>query len=429
MTTNQHSFNTGDTVLQPSSLKGYRWPSSNPTETHQRVRKQTVEDVHLVRQCAATPEINWKAFHKETRDLTTAGKVHHLLTHRKFQFNTVGLVRQEPRWQENITKAVTDGQPILVTYPLMCKVGNWAKQMTNIGPHAGEDCTLFFFAHLNSLVGQIYEPGLRFKILADARLYNSAFKISEVEVSRYLSALRKQVKAFGIDHIIEIVDYADVLEAHACDDYLERYFDYQNRMVAGDESVLSGINVPSLLDSVEASINTRPLGMSYGEHLSIFSSQGVRSGDSSPLAKEVSQMATTAFREVVAIRKACGDVDICNRAWPDAVRVTCHKGAKNGTWHPGLRVYPEYYGSSKLLPYHGVALVRTDRQGRPKLEIHPEVLLRGCSDFVRVTQAGGCVEEVYFYDAIHLPPDHSFDFLHDGSPVQAQDPVVQNTAA
>lgn len=193
------------------------------------------------------------------------------------------------------------------------------------------------------------------------------------------------------------------------DEYFGKYLMYHHRLSVKDPSVLAGLNTFGLYESVKASMNTRRLGMTYEDHLALFGPEGVRDPADSPFMEVVEHMAGIAFREVVATRKACGEVNVLNRLWPNALRVTCHKGAKNGIWHVGLRTYPEYYRSAKLLPYHGVPLVLRGKDQKLRLEIHPEIILRSRADFVRVMKPGD--RDVYYYDASHLPQDYSFDFL------------------
>src|SRR5438270_7953040 len=94
-----------DEVLQPSSLRGYSWPKSDPREVDQPTRPRTEGDLETIRECASAANLDWTQFAKNTKALTAAEKAHYLLTHQRFQFNPVGKVRQEPRWLENIHRA------------------------------------------------------------------------------------------------------------------------------------------------------------------------------------------------------------------------------------------------------------------------------------------------------------------------------------
>jgi hypothetical protein len=86
---------------------------------------------------------------------------------------------------------------------------------------------------------------------------------------------------------------------------------------------------------------------------------------------------------------ACDELNVVERLWPNHVRATCHRGIKQGRNVLGLRCYPEYYGASKLLPYHGMPLIRSDKKLRPQLVVEPEVSLRCREDLFRVMSAEG----------------------------------------
>jgi len=381
-----------DEVLQPSAVFDYPWPDSDPRFVKQPVRERTSEDVEVVHKCASSGELDMDAFTKNCRQMSDAERVFYYLSHQKHQFNPVGQVRSETTWLNRIQSMVASRRPITITYPQLCKQGNWAKQMGNLGAAAGEDCCFLFFAHMDRQVRTFYPPGLEFKLVCDASLYNSAFQNSQIEVLHYMKSTEARVEALGLSHLIEILDYVDLLNTHAAKEYMTHYREF-HAMLWNDDGIGESLGVESetLYESVRASINTQRLGLSYEQQKAIF---GSRSPDrQSHYGALIESMTTIAYREVLATRLACGKIDLLNRVWPNAVRVTCHKGAKNGVWHIGLRPYPEYYGSSKLLPYHGAPLVSTSKKGKLKLEIHPEVSLRGRQDLTRVESNG----ETYFY--------------------------------
>jgi len=388
-------------LLQISSLKGYQWPKGDPLETEQVTRIKSDQDLELITKCSHAPTVEWKLFHKNTFSMGVAEKIFFLLTHQHFQFNPMKRVRAEHRWLEIIKKAVNNNQPIEIVYPLLCKIGNWAKQMHNTGSSAGEDAVFLFFDHLSNLLKEIYSPGLHFTILCDARLYNSAFQNSSIEVHNYINCIQKKVSILGLESLIDIFDYSSLLEKHVCQKYLTAYWRHHHEIHTSPRIALQGIKVDTLRESVKCSMNTRRLGMSYSDHRDLFSSA---ENTSNCFWDLVNHMADVAFQEVVATRKACADVNIFDFLWPDALRVTCHRGDKKGLWQIGLRPYPQYYNSSKLLPFHGIPLVRKRKKGKLSLEIHPEIVLRSNSSLVRVLKESGS-EEVYFYDGSHLKYD------------------------
>lgn len=379
-----------DDVIQPSSLRDYRWPESDPSELPQLVRAKSINDIELVIQAATNVVLDAQSFEKNTRNLSIADKVHFILTHQKFQVNPTAEVRREDLWRDRIARFVDKRQPIRLVYPLMCKVGSWAKQMVNIGPTAGEDATLFFFRHLNNLVKAIYEPGLIFTIVSDATLYNTAFCNPQVEVASYVDGVRSSAEMYASD-IVEFHDYAELL-AEFGEEYLAHYNYFQKLIGSSPSVAFDDVRLDTLFESVKASINVRKRGMPYRDMREVFSKDA---NPENPFWSDIDMRTRFALAELVSIRKACSLLNCFERRWPGHVRASCHKDKKWGRWIIGLRPYPEYFGSSKLLPYHGVPVVTLNSQGHPKMDITPEVMVRGCLDLIRVEDMNG---DVYLYD-------------------------------
>jgi pyoverdine/dityrosine biosynthesis protein Dit1 len=389
-------------VLQVSSLEDYDWPETDPHAVPQRTRLRTERDLQLVRDCLQSAEINMKAFLKDPgkKGLDQADLVLAILSHQKFQMNPVTPVRQEPRWRECVALAISRGLPIDIVYPQFCVIPNAPKRYTNMGSAAGEDCTIEFFKLINRHVQALYQPGLRFHVLADAALYGSAFQTHQTEIDSYYESVQNRIKELGASDCVFLYDYSELMRTKCHPDYQIRYYEIAHQVWKGDPAaLLPNTDLPTLRRSVRCSVNNRRLQLKHADHLCLFGPAKWRTADH-PYHAIVETMTDIAFKELITIRLACGDIDISTRLWPDAIRATCHKGAKNGRWAVGLKPYPEYYGTCKLLPYHGMPIITKDSKGRPRLEISPEVLLRSREDLVRVTSDGK--DEVYAYVAIDL---------------------------
>lgn len=386
-------------VLQISSLEDYDWPATDPHALPQRTRVMCDRDLELIRKCLASAEITMEAFLKDARQkkLSQPEIVLALLSHQKFQMNPTSKVRSEVSWLQSVTRAMQQGSPIEIVYPQFCVIPNAPKRYTNIGCAAGEDCTLEFFKQINRHIKHIHPPGVRFHVLADAALYASAFQTHQTEVDAYFDSLQKRIQALDAGDCVSLYDYAELLRTKCHPDYQRLYYSIGHDVWAGNiESLLPNTDLPTLRRSVRCSVNTRRFQLTHEDHKSLFGPAHLRATDHA-YYQLIETLTDIAFREVITIRLACGAVDISTRLWPDAIRATCHKGPKNGRWAIGLRTYPEYYGSCKLLPYHGMPIISRDSKGRPKLEITPEVLLRSRSDLIRVTSDGH--DEVYAYVA------------------------------
>jgi len=299
----------------------------------------------------------------------------------------------DERLGERVTAAVQRGRPIRLVYPLVCKIGCWAKQMTNIGPNAAERACLQFFNHVNRVVKEFYAPGVVIELVCDAHLYNSAIQLPYHEVNAYVRRFAKLVRDVAPE-TVGLHDYCDLLEQFdpGSRRYRAAYQRYHRLLRDQPDQSLGGADHHGLFESVRALVNTRRLGLPYEDHRALF---GPAPDRSNPHWAEVEAMTESAVREMVATRMACSDLDVLGAAFPDMVRVSCHRGRKAGRAVIGLRVYPEYYRSSLFLPYHGIAVLWGDGPC-PGLELHPEVVLRGDPNLVRVLQPDG---DVFCYRA------------------------------
>jgi pyoverdine/dityrosine biosynthesis protein Dit1 len=386
-------------VLQVSSLEDYDWPETDPHAVPQRARARTEADITLIKSCLGSAEINIDAFLKDAKKkkLDNHEIVLALLSHQKFQMNPTTQVRQELRWRECVKLAMSRNEPIDIVYPQFCVIPNAPKRYTNMGSAAGEDCTIEFFKLIDRHIQAVYPPGLRFHVLADAALYASAFQTHQTEVDGYYESVKRRISELNASTCVFLYNYSELLRTKCYPDYQIQYYTIGHQVWKGDiASLLPNTDLATLRRSVRCSVNTRRFQLTHDDHRCLFGPDKWRKEDH-PYHQVIETMTDIAFKEMITIRLACGIVDISSRLWPDAIRATCHKGPKNGRWAIGLKPYPEYYGSCKLLPYHGMPFITRDSKGKPKLEIAPEVLLRGRNDLIRVTSDGR--DEVYVYIA------------------------------
>lgn len=399
-------------ILQVSSLEDYPWPEFDPHTIPQRTRVRMSNDLELVRRCLQSAEINMDAFLKNTRkeNLNLEDIILRILAHEKFQMNPVTEVRNETQWKNCISHAVTNNLPIDIVYPQFCVIPNAPKRYTNIGSAAGEDCTIELFKLINETVKCVYSPGVKFHALADASLYASAFHTHQTEVDSYYESLKERIIFLNASDCVYLYDYSELLRTKCHPDYQKLYYTIGEKVWAGKtEELLPNTDIPTLRRSVRCSVNTRRFQLSHHDHLCLFGPLKWRNVEH-PYYGMIETMTDIAFREVITIRLACSAIDISSRLWPNAIRATCHKGPKNGRWAIGLRTYPEYYGSCKLLPYHGMPIITKSHKGKPKLEIAPEVLLRSRNDLIRVTI--GDTDEVYTYVSEDIEKEMMSDWTY-----------------
>jgi pyoverdine/dityrosine biosynthesis protein Dit1 len=382
----------GKEVIQPSTIRQYAWPCNNPQAVNQPFRQVNRADVELVQRAATPSTPDMASLRKNTRRMNVPDTVLYVVSRETFNFNGSS-VSAEPLWKERIAVAVRQSRPISLVYPLVCKIGCWAKQMTNIGPNAAEHACLEFFNYLNRIVKEFYQPGVIIELVCDAHLYNSAIQNPYHEVNAYVRQFTDLVQEVA-PTTVRVHDYCDLLEQFdpGSRRFRAAYEWYHRLLRERPNDALGAADRAKLFESVRALVNTRRLGLSYEDHRALF---GPEPDKSNPNWAEVESLTQIAVREMVATRMACSDLDVLNSAFRDMVRVSCHRGRKGGRAVVGLRVYPEYYRSSLFLPYHGIAVLWDDPT-RSRLEIHPEVVLRGDQNLLRVLQPSG---DVFCYRA------------------------------
>ena len=367
----------GHEVLQRSNLDRYPWPET--LAANQITRLWTPQDGLAVAAAATRIPLDIERVIAATSHLATPDRILWILSHDAVNFNGVTAVRNEPKWRDRLAACVERGESIPIAYPLFCAIANPAKQITRPGAHAGELASLHWFRHVDSLVRAVYEPGLIIHILSDATLYNNELQNTLAFAYGYIDQAREMVGEAGAAHCVRIHDYAALLAPFARE-FDRLYNGFYARLSAGDQTLISAPDRERLIRSIRASVNTERLGLTYEDCGALFGPGGVH-----PLAPRVEAMAQAALLDQIAVKLACVQLDLPERLWPGHIRASCHKGLKSGVAVVGLRVYPEYYKRSKLLPYHGKPLLRAD--GR--LVVEPEFLPRSRADLVRVENEHG----------------------------------------
>lgn len=373
----------GGEVLQPSALSAFDWPDRDPRAIDQTIAPRSAEDERLV-DTVSDPRFDLAGFRRRTASLPLPERILALLAHARFNFNGVQRVTAEPEWLERVRRKVAAGEPIEIVYLWGCKIGNAAKLFDAHLPTFAELASLRFMARLADLVREFYAPGARIKLITDTVFYNTALGNPPPEVCAYRNALIGMTARPEIAGRIEVYDYAEML----ADDVREycAHYDQAYRLLdrERDRAIEPG-HWQRLFQSTRAVINTRHLGMDYATLRAVF---GKDPDPAHPMVRRVDAMAEEALKIQLAIKAAADDMRFLERWSPDHIRASCHKGLKHGRAVIGLRPYPEYYGASKLLPYHGAALV-TGEGKRRRMLILPEICLRGREDLVRVTDEAG----------------------------------------
>jgi hypothetical protein len=353
------------------------WPTTDPRLVEQPTVLNNAAEESRLRAAATRVHLDFERFLHERRHFGPAAQIHALLNHDAYQFQPKQAFAAEPLWHSRLADAVTHRRPVEIVYPLFTKEGCAAKVLDAIGPTGAERMVFWHFEQLAARVAVLHPPGLRIHVLCDTHLYNSAYGNSPVETAAYLADLRRWADALP-SHPVMVHDYAELLAPFRAT-FQAAYHETHRRLRQDPSQVLPPEEYRHVLKSMRANVNTRTLGLDYPALCAAF---GPNQDPTHPAWQAVTHLAERATQEKLAIKQAAYVTGADERLFPHALRATVHKGLKRGRTLLGLRPYPEYYRSTRILPYHGVALLEPEH-GTWKATVHPEIALRGRTDLVR----------------------------------------------
>ena len=211
------------------------------------------------------------------------------------------------------------------------------------------------------------------------------------QVTQYLRDVKALAAEASPEGSLFVHDYAELLadEARTFGLYFARY---RRTLADNPNALIDHQTYRGLHASTRTCISTGGLGLNFEDMRALF---GPNPDPGHRLAGWFDEGAHRGLQIQLAIKLAADRVNLPQKLWPNHVRASCHKGLKHGRAPIGLRVYPEYYRSGKLLPYHGVPIL-TQRPEGPRLMIEPEICLRARIDCTRVVDDAG---RTFFYDA------------------------------
>lgn len=236
-------------------------------------------------------------------------------------------------------------------------------------------------------IGAIYPPGAIFHVISDSTFYALPLGVTSVEAQNYLIQLRLRTEELQISAAIKIHDISDYLSNYnqLFHDRFEIWrakflFDPLSHALPADE-------YQRWHASMRATLNSRRMGFSYDQLASLFCA------DSELPLMQLDESATLALAEYRALKAAAADTNWEQHHFPHAIRATIH--AKKIPVL-GLRLYPEYKLGSRLLPYHGIAVIVPSNIGcGERMEIHHEITVIGNPLFTRVVDSKGLTQ---FYE-------------------------------
>ncbi|WP_200873440.1 L-tyrosine/L-tryptophan isonitrile synthase family protein [Actinokineospora spheciospongiae] len=381
----------GEVITNSALLRAVEWPEVDPTgEPVRSPRRLDAELRALVLESAVTPRFSWERFLDRHRADGPAERLLALLNHRAFQFNSrAAFGGAVSPWRARVEACVREGRRLEVVLPAFCVIGNPVKRFDLTAATAAEDVALLHLANLAELLGRLHEPGAVFHIISDSTFYGSPFGVTSVEAVNYVAELRERIRELDLGRVLRLHDMSDVLQPVV--PQFQRRFDAWFRALRLDRCAdgISADEHDRWLTSMMASIDIRKLGLSYAELRATYLDRGEH-------FHGIRERARWALNEYRAMKLAATDLEWEELAFPGAVRATIHTKSIPVL---GLRIFPEYKFSARLLPYHGIGVLsRSVKTGRYRMGVRPEMFVHGRPDMRRIVDERGITS---FY--LHCP--------------------------
>ncbi len=381
----------GEAITDSRLFDGPEWPEADPRRGAADIVRELDDELRdLVRECAVTPRFSWSRFLARHSADDTTERLLALLNHRAFQFNSrAAFGGRDSPWRRRLAACVAEGRPVEVVIPAFCVIGNPVKRFDTHRATAAEDVALLHLARIARLIGGLHEPGAVFHIVSDSTFYSPSMGVTSIEALNYVIELRDRIDALGLGGHLVLHDMTDLLQPTA--DLFQRRFELWFARLRRDP-LADGLGADEharWVSSMVASLDIGKLGLDFAELRATFAEQA---GMHAPLLAR----AEWALAEYRAGKLAATDLEWEERAFPGAIRATIHTKPIPVL---GLRLFPEFKCSAKLLPYHGIGVVdRSSRTGEHRMGVRPEMFVHGRPDMRRIVDNRGVTS---FY--LHTP--------------------------
>ena len=375
---------SGEIISQSEIESGFIWPALDPRSEWQPTRIIESGDYSKAKLLSQSPHFSLDAFLEKTKELDVASKIIELINHNAFQFNSKKRFRECVEWRKRIEECCKHGQPIDILILAFCVISNPTKRIQPTDVTLAEDVSLLHLHNITSHISSFYPPGATFQVISDSTFYALPFGNTSVEAHNYLLKLRNRTFHLGIENSVKILDITDYLSNHNL--YFQDRFEFwrQHFLASPVSNDLSQEEYKGWLSSMKCSLNSRRMGFSYKELMGLF---GAHSNQ--PLA-HLDDLAKVSLAEYRALKSAAADTNWENIYFPNAIRATIHTKKIPVL---GLRLYPKYKLSSRLLPYHGIALVTESvKDGGERMEIVHEISVVGNPRYTKVVDTDGVIQ-------------------------------------
>lgn len=227
-----------------------------------------------------------------------------------------------------------------------------------------ESCTLQSLQNIADLCKQSISIDLNFQIIADATFYVRPLGSDPVVSAQYLKDISQYIHTNELLnlHIHDMCDMA----THDLNKFESSYIEIYQRLLADPGHALNQKEHKSWIGAMAATITTRDISAPYQDIVRTF-----RDNDfTTPFGKRVVRRTEKAFIDYRSLKYAMSTLEWENEYFPDSIRATIHQKDQDVL---GLRIYPQYKRLSRLLPYHGVAVLQNNDNKNPQMLIEPEI--------------------------------------------------------
>lgn len=358
--------NSGEIVEDSSLVFPAPWPQEEPALNAEPFMVRTrLSRSDLLMACSKSrhfPSPEWK----ERNHPDSVGQLQatiNLLNHRMIQFNSKNALKNCETIRNRIQHVIGRGGRLEILLPVFCVISNWQKRHHSTSLTFAEEVSLLHLANYARLFSEFIGIELCFLIISDATFYAPIFDDPMPAARQYVHDLQNFTIRHLISSQVKVLDLSDVIAG--CRDYDASY---QRNIEILKRDPLKGISREEFsrwTSSVTSTVNLDNFGLCYKDRIKLFH---IGDQDDTKFRRTLA-LGENAFLQYRAMKMSLSEIAWEQRFFPDALRGTIHHKT---TPVIGVRVYPEYKKSSKLLPYHGIAVVR-HKHGNWKLTIEPEI--------------------------------------------------------
>lgn len=329
----------------------------------------------LLKECSIYNDFDIEKFYNSYKNHSETQLIIEFLNHHAFQFNSRRRFRESKRIQNIIDQVIKQSASLNIVIPIFCVIGNRAKRIEPTTLTFAEECSLHSLQNISSLFSKVTNIELRFQIIADSNFYVRPLGSDPVISSKYLDYLKKYLIDENLENLY-IYDMCDMAK-HDIKKFEDSYMEMYEKLSLDSSYGLDNAEHKAWVSAMAGTITTRDIIAPYNEIVKTF-----RDNDfSSKFGKEVLRRTERAFIDYRSLKYAMSKMSWEEKYFPNSIRATIHQKQQDIL---GLRIYPEYKKTSKLLPYHGVAVLKKVDEKYCML-IQPEINIAsqiGCKRYI-----------------------------------------------